>query len=338
MSDKIKNHNISIIIPVYNRIEKLSATISSIHNSDYKNYEIVIVDDGSFNPIDIPKNGKLTVIRLHPNQGPSAARNAGAAVAKGDMLLFIDSDILIKKETLSHINDFFSTSNMDCLIGLYSNKCPNTDLFSKFKNLFIRYSFIKLPKDVSCLHSSITAMRKDVFEKSGGFDKTRKKAGVEDIIYGQQLKNMGFKIFFDNNLEVIHDKKYNLKKFIINDFQKGSEYAQALFDYNWIFTILKKKDHPNSNSNFILSIPLIFLFLIFFILFIATTSVDYFSTCLILLFLFIASQMDFIYYLIKSEGWFFALKCLPIIIINNVIFGLAILNGIFLHLIKSHEK
>ncbi|MBI5417742.1 glycosyltransferase family 2 protein [Candidatus Poribacteria bacterium] len=338
MSDETKNHNISIIIPVYNRTDKLLATISSIYDSDYRNYEIIIVDDGSEQPIDITKNNKLSVIRLHSNQGPSAARNAGAAAARGEIFLFIDSDILIKKNTLSYINNLFSTSNVDCLTGLYSMECPNTDLFSKFKNLFIRYSFIKMSCDVSCLHSSITAMKKEVFEKSGGFDKTRKRAGVEDIIYGQQLKNMGYKIFFDNNLEVIHDKKYNMKNLIINDFRKGSEYIEALFDYNWIFTILKKKDHPNSNRNFILSIPLIYLFLIFFTLFIATKSLDCLSISLICFFLFIASQWNFIYYLAKSEGLFFSLECLPIVIINNIVFGLAILNGIFLHLIKSHKK
>ncbi|MDD5773566.1 MAG: glycosyltransferase family 2 protein [bacterium] len=322
---------ISIIIPAYGQPKELGKTLLSINNSDYKNYEVIVVDDASKEDISkIVKKFDYRLVKLDYNQGPSSARNTGASLASGEIFLFIDSDVLIKSNTLSYIADIFTSPDIDCLIGLYTKECPNNDLMSKFKNLFIRYSFLKLSSDVSCLHTSISAIKKDVFEQSGGFDKNITKPRVEDIIFGKKLKKMGFKINFDPNLEVTHNKKYDLLKLIANDFNKGSDYIKAFFDYKW-FNIINKKQHPNSNTNFIISIPSLYLSVLFIILFFYTKNTFFLILNLIGTASFLASQSQFLYYLAVSEGVFFALKSVPLVILNNFIFGLAVINGIFLH-------
>ncbi|MGM9658373.1 MAG: glycosyltransferase family 2 protein [Eubacteriales bacterium] len=87
----------SIIIPVYNSAEFLHKCLLSILNQKYKDYELILVDDGSTdNSYDICSEyaGKFDNIRLlrQKNNGPSVARNNGIQAASGDYITFVDSD------------------------------------------------------------------------------------------------------------------------------------------------------------------------------------------------------------------------------------------------------
>lgn len=89
---------VSVIIPFYNREEKLLRAIKSILRQTHKNLEIILVDDGSDKPY--PKIQQLInanksiikLIKLKQNSGPSIARNTGIKKATGDYLAFLDSD------------------------------------------------------------------------------------------------------------------------------------------------------------------------------------------------------------------------------------------------------
>lgn len=86
---------VSIIIPIHNRPDWIKETLQSVLTQSYLNNEIIIVDDGSDTPITevLQENASsIRILRLEKNKGVSAARNAGAAIAKGMWLAFLDSD------------------------------------------------------------------------------------------------------------------------------------------------------------------------------------------------------------------------------------------------------
>ncbi|XGK32746.1 glycosyltransferase family 2 protein [Lactobacillus acidophilus] len=86
---------ISVIIPVYNREDKIKRAILSVLQQDYKNLEILVIDDGSTdNTSSVVKSMKDPRIkyRYQENQGACAARNKGISLAKGDFIAFHDSD------------------------------------------------------------------------------------------------------------------------------------------------------------------------------------------------------------------------------------------------------
>lgn len=102
---------ISIIVPIYNVKDYVKDCIDSIQNQTYKDYEVILVDDcGRDDSVAIAENmlkeGHVNYLILHHdhNRGLSAARNTGFAKAKGEYVLFVDSD-----DTLS----------LDCLENLY---------------------------------------------------------------------------------------------------------------------------------------------------------------------------------------------------------------------------
>ena len=94
----------SIIIPVYNVEKYIKKCLDSIFEQSFKDFEVIVVNDGTKdNSMDIVKNYDVQVIN-QKNMGLSEARNNGVKSAKGEYILFIDSDDYIEKDLLKEIN------------------------------------------------------------------------------------------------------------------------------------------------------------------------------------------------------------------------------------------
>ena len=91
-----QNQKVSVIIPTYNRAESIGASIQSILNQTWQNYEIIIVDDGSTdNTQQIVENyvdDRIRYIYMEKNGGASHARNIGIDLAESEFIAFLDSD------------------------------------------------------------------------------------------------------------------------------------------------------------------------------------------------------------------------------------------------------
>ncbi|MEM8778276.1 MAG: glycosyltransferase family 2 protein [Cyanobacteria bacterium P01_G01_bin.49] len=83
---------LSIIIPTHNRPHLLPLAIQSALDQTVKDLEVIVVDDGSAEPVKLPEHPQLRLVRLPENQGNAAARNAGAKAAKGRYISYLDDD------------------------------------------------------------------------------------------------------------------------------------------------------------------------------------------------------------------------------------------------------
>ena len=83
---------LSIIIPTYNRPQLLPRAVSSALAQTIENFEVIVVDDCSSQPINLPKDPRLQIIRVAENKGVSAAKNIGAKAAKGRWINYLDDD------------------------------------------------------------------------------------------------------------------------------------------------------------------------------------------------------------------------------------------------------
>ena len=102
--NNIKDPTFSIIIPLYNKQRSILKTIKSVLSQDYRNYEIVVVDDGSTDDsVSIVENLHSERVKLYQkeNGGPSSARNYGVKKAEGDWILFLDADDTLEPGALS---------------------------------------------------------------------------------------------------------------------------------------------------------------------------------------------------------------------------------------------
>ena len=88
----MKNPLLSVIIPTYNRPHFLPRAVNSALDQTVKNLEVIVVDDGSDEPLNLPENPRLRVIRLPQNSGGAVARNVGLKAAKGQYIIYLDDD------------------------------------------------------------------------------------------------------------------------------------------------------------------------------------------------------------------------------------------------------
>ena len=128
--DKIENPLFSIIVPIYNVERYLEQCIESVLAQDYQNYELILVDDGSpDNSIDIcVKYAKQysNIVFIHKiNGGVSDARNAGIQIARGEYLMFLDSDDYWEGTTiLSDLQKIIIENNPDTIFNYMSSVYP----------------------------------------------------------------------------------------------------------------------------------------------------------------------------------------------------------------------
>ena len=110
MEQEKKNISVSIVIPLYNKEKYIRKTLLSVLNQSCRNFEIVVVDDGSTdNSIEVVRSFNDSRIRIifQENQGVSAARNRGIAEAKYELIAFLDADDEWKPEYLQTQCDLF---------------------------------------------------------------------------------------------------------------------------------------------------------------------------------------------------------------------------------------
>ncbi len=88
----MSNPRLSIIIPTYNRPHLLPRAVDSALAQTIEDVEVVVVDDASPEPANLPEHPQLRIIRLPQNQGTAAARNAGAKAARGHYITYLDDD------------------------------------------------------------------------------------------------------------------------------------------------------------------------------------------------------------------------------------------------------
>lgn len=172
---------ISIIIPLFNREKLISETLNSVISQTYKNWEVIIVDDGSTdNSIEIVKEfqKKDKRIKLYKRdrkpKGATTCRNIGAKLSKGEYLIFLDSDDLLKnycfKQRIDVINEDknldFAVFNMNCFQNKIGDLNKSFNLYFE-NNYEYLYSFLT---DAPPWQTMCPIWKKDFFLKIGGFD------------------------------------------------------------------------------------------------------------------------------------------------------------------------
>lgn len=202
----------SVIIPVYND-KKIAQCLKGILANNFKNLEITAVDNNSSDP-EIKKIIQQYPVKylLETKAGSYAARNAGAKNASGDILIFLDSDCQIAEDYFQNIQLAFK-ENIDGLMGRISgiNKNKIATCEQKFYEE-ITGAFLTREKYLSRIDTRNFAIKKEVFNKLGGFNEKLKYGG--DMELGSRLHEKKYKIIYANNIVVQHANETDLDKII----------------------------------------------------------------------------------------------------------------------------
>lgn len=210
---------ISIIVPVYNRSDEVRDLLESLTAQTDRNFEIVIVEDGSTEPCrDIcdSYDGKLR-LQYHSkgNEGRSIARNYGMERADGDFFVFVDSDCILPEDYIANLRRALRERPTDCFGGPDAAHASFTDMQKAINYSMtaflttggIRGGKVQLEKFVPRTFNM--GFSRDVYNKVGGF----REMFSEDIDMSTRIRLAGFDITLYRDVRVYHKRRVDLKKF-----------------------------------------------------------------------------------------------------------------------------
>lgn len=222
---------ISVVVPVFNGQITLKSCLAALKASSYQAYEIIVVDDASTDDSAlIAEQTGAQVIKLASRFGPAAARNAGVRRACGDVVFFVDADVVVQPDTIARLAANFQTdAEAAAVFGSYDLEPTATNFVSQYKNLFHHYIHQQAETEAGTFWAGCGAVWRNVFEAVGGF--AEEQFSMEDIELGCRLRAAGYRIRLDKSLQVSHLKKWTLVSWLHTDiFQRAVPWSNLIIE------------------------------------------------------------------------------------------------------------
>jgi len=291
-----------------------------------------VVDDHSTDGTpDIAKQYNCTILTATDGAGANAARNLGAKQANGEILVFIDSDVMIRRETILGIVERLEEKGVDAVVGIYTARHRHESLVSQYKNLWVRYSYIKSSPAIDWLFGAISGIKKPAFEKLGGFNTDLlARHGNDDIEAGKRLARQNVRIELDMEIEVEHLKQYNLWTFMKNEYHRSAGFAELAMSYGEAGRSLKGgfvNVYPLFVISTALSLPIVAV-----VVAVALNLLPLWTLGAAIL-LYLLLNIRFLNYLEQVRGLFAMMFMVPFLVLDHIVcmFGsvVGLLKGIF---------
>ena len=339
----IENHNktsntnkatpdISIIIPIYNCESYLDQCLRPLTNLSER-FEVILVDDASTDDsLAVAKKYNFQIYPLIHNIGPGPARNYGSKKAKGEILLFIDSDIIAHESMIYQLVKMLET-NPDCaaLFGSYDDQPAAPQWVSQYRNLLHYFVHQQAPEECSHFWAGFGAIRASAFNLIGGFASGYYGRKCEDIELGIRMRANQLQIKMDNSIQVTHLKRWTIVSMLKTDLiLRGIPWTQLLLANRFLpddFSL--EKSHRI--SGFLAS-------LLFISVIVGIWAPVFWWIALFSLIAFVYINRKFFIFLFIKHNFFFVCACLPLHILYYCNASLAFVAGITKFLLSDLSK
>lgn len=219
----------SIIVPVYNRPDEVDELLGSLTEQTEKDFEVIIVEDGSSVTCEKVCNGYKATLDIHyfmkENSGPGQSRNYGVARAKGEYVIILDSDVVLPPGYIESVSDELEKAPADAFGGPDKAHSSFTDIqkaISYSMTSFFTTGGIRGSKkkklDKFYPRSFNMGVRRDVYNKLGGFSKMR---FGEDIDFSIRIFKAGCKCRLFPESWVWHKRRTDFRKFFRQVYNSG---------------------------------------------------------------------------------------------------------------------
>ncbi len=229
--------DISFIIPSYNSSRTISECINSIQSSARGSidFEIIVADSSDDDTKKIIKADfdDVIIIDLGSKTPPGAARNAGANAARGDTLVFIDSDCVAANDYCERLKESVQTHNVaggSVLNGTEGSDIGTAEYYLEFSG----FMPVGGERIVQFCPTCNFFIKKDLFNKIGGFSDART---AEDIELSFAIRGAGESVIFLPAIRVSHKNRTEMKRYLYNQrlLGKGSALLRRKYDMKGSF-------------------------------------------------------------------------------------------------------
>ena len=317
----MKNPFISVIIPVHNDAEHLGKCLESVFSSSYTLFEVIVVDDASSDDVNnVTEKFPCRFARNKQRVGSGPSRNKGAKLARGETLVFLDSDCIVHRGWLLRIVEDFREFKIDAVAGQYSGFVEDA-FISKFSFYELLFREGRLKRYVKTFPSCNFACKRDAFFNVGGFSEIGRYSDDLEFSYrfGKKYKilwepKIHVKHHFPSRINVYACKQFissrddvplflaNKKMLVDETFEDKMNYFEvlitALFLASFFCSFLSFKAFALSALGFLIAIALF--------------------------------NIPFFVFLGRKEDYLFAVYSLPLVYFRNFIWLLGGLSGFVL--------
>lgn len=207
-------------MPVLNGRELLRRSLPPLSSRVGRDVlELIVVDDGSADDSGrVAGDLGARVVRNEARKGPSAARNRGSEEATGEILFFVDADVVVHEDAVPRVLDALSDESLDAVFGSYDDRPDARNFASLYMNLRHHHIHQSSAGGVSTFWAGCGAVRAEVFRRVGGFDAERfPLPSIEDVEFGCRVTGSGGRILLSPDLQGTHLKRWTLRDVVRTD-------------------------------------------------------------------------------------------------------------------------
>jgi glycosyltransferase involved in cell wall biosynthesis len=219
----------SVVIPCYNGAATLEPCLESLLAERDELREVILVDDGSTDAsVDIAGRFDCQVIRHSQNRGSAAARNTGAAAASGEVIIFLDTDVLTPPGTLARLRARLEAApELDAVNATYTWAYTPDSRFGQFFNALM---YVEMHECPIAIVTSFCAIRRAAFDACGGFDERIDRACADDITFGWVFLNRGLHSRQFDDVECAHLKTLTARQWASHSYNHGLYWTRSFFE------------------------------------------------------------------------------------------------------------
>ena len=231
---------LSVVVPFHRNLANLSQVLPAVRAAALNLPEgttlrevIVVADGAPDDPADVVKANGARLLAIAGPRGPAAARNRGGAAALGDVLVFVDSDVVVSARSLGQIaRRLESDPGLGAVFGAYDEDPADPGFVSQGRNLAHSFIHQRSAGEARTFWAGLGAVRAELFERVGGFDERFARPSVEDIDLGYRMRAAGARILLDPQIQGQHLKHWTFLGSVAIDINdRGIPWTQLLHRY-----------------------------------------------------------------------------------------------------------
>jgi len=216
---------LSVIVPAFNGTRVLPRALEALAASDLPRacWELVVVDDGSTDDTaEVAARWADVVVQIPGSpHGPAYARNRGVEAARGEVVVFVDADVVVHPDALRRFAWAFARDpRLGAVFGSYDDRPAAPGLVSRYRNLLHHWHHHQNAGEAETFWAGCGAVRRSVFFAAGKFDEWHyRKPSIEDIELGHRIHATGYRILLQPEIQCTHLKRWSLWNVVRTDVQ-----------------------------------------------------------------------------------------------------------------------
>jgi len=225
---------LSIVVPAHNSASTIVESLSAITASNLPRtaYELIVVDDSSSDASpQLAARQADTVVRLSGGaRGPAYTRNRGAELSRGEIVAFVDPDVIVRPDTLRRIMATLAEKpTVDAVSASHCDAHSTANFVSQYWNLLLRFGELRYANDSACFASGCDVVRRSAFLAVGMYDEWHfPTACLEGVELGRRLRERGHRILLIPELTVTSRRRWTIGSICREVWHRGTLLARSL--------------------------------------------------------------------------------------------------------------